>query len=218
MNGPDGVRNACVALLQEDLPERIPLLRTARNLDSARLPSVARDRIVSGERPSNVLSSAKGGSWVEVINPRKVRMRRVDIDDRGNPVYRSTWGMRVIVWAFARDWDVAIAARDNLMAACAGTLLEYPTLSRIPGDTGFLVNTSTVAEEAGPPYRIADDPQGARINPGTWCGGALIYQMDDESTLTEASTRPPWGEAEQITVTGAVAAPGQPIETQESGE
>lgn len=213
MNGPDGVRDQCVALLREDLPERIPLLREARGLDNSRLPDVARDRIVSGERPSNVLSSAKGGSWIEVINPRKVRMRQVDLDDRGNPVYRSTWGLRIIVWAFAREWDVSIAARDNLMAATTGSLLEYPTLSRTPGDSGYLVNINTITEEPGPPFRIADDPQGARVNPGVWTGGALIYQMDDESTLTEASTRPPLGEAEQITVTGGIAAPGEPIKT-----
>lgn len=215
MNGPDGVRDACVALLREDLPERIPLLREARNLDHARLPDVAADRISSAERVSNVLNGAKA-SWIEVINPRKVRMRQVDLDVRGNPVYRSTWAVRVIIWALAREWEVSIAARDNLMAACAGSLLEYPTLSRTPGDTGFLVNINTIVEEPGPPFRISDDTQGSRVNPRVWTGGALIYQMDDESTLTEASTRPPWGEAEQINVTGAVAAPGQPIETQEN--
>lgn len=214
MNGPDGVRDACVALLREDLPERIPLLRAARGLDSARLPDVARDRIVSGERPSNALTTA-GRSWIEVINPRKIRVRQVDIDPNGNPVYRTRWNLRIIVWALASSWEVSLAARDNLMAAVAGSLLEYPTLSRTPGDSGYLVNINTITEEPGPPFRIADDPQGARINPKVWTGGALIYQMDDESTLTEASTRPPWGEAEQINVTGAVAAPGQPITTQE---
>lgn len=214
MNGPDGVRNACVALLREDLPERIPLLRAARGLDEAHLPNVAPERIVSGERPSHVLTDA-GRSWIEVINPRKIGARQVDLDDRGNPVYRTRWGLRIIIWALASTWDVSIAARDNLMAAVTGSLLEYPTLSRTPGDSGFLVNINTIAEESGAPYRIADDPQGPRVNPRVWTGGALIYQMDDESTLTEASTRPPWGEAEQINVTGAVGAPGQPIPLQE---
>lgn len=216
MRGPDGVRDAVVALLKEDLPERIPLLRAARGLDSARLPDVAGDRIVSGERPSSVLTGGVA-SWIEVINPRKVRSRQIDLDERGNPVYRNTWGLRIIVWALAKEWDVSLAARDNLMAAVAGSLLEYPTLSRTPGDSGFLININTITEEPGPPYRIADDPQGARINPRVWCGGALIYQMDDESTLTEASTRPPWGAADQINVSGAVTAPGQPLDTQEDG-
>lgn len=217
MNGPDAVRDACVRLLREDLPERIPLLRTARGLDHARLPDVPAERISSAERPSNVLDGAQK-SWIEVINPRKVRTRQVDLDVYGNPVYRSTWGVRVIVWALALEWDVSIAARDNLMAAVAGCLLEYPTLSRTPGDTGYLVNINTLSEEPGAPIRMADAPQGARINPRVWTGGALLYQMDDESTLAEASTRPPWGEAEQITVTGEVAAPGQPIITETKDE
>lgn len=215
MNGPDGVRDACVALLREDLPERIPLLRAARGLDNARLPDVARDRIVSGERPSSVLTSA-GRSWIEVINPRKLRVRQVDLDQNGNPVYRTRWGVRVIVWALADHWDVSLAARDNLMSAVSASLLEYPTLSRTPGDSGFLVHIDTITEEPGTPFRISDDPQGARINPRVWTGGALVYQMDDESTLTEASTRPPWGAADTINVTGAVAAPGQPIDLEET--
>lgn len=202
-----------MALLREDLPQRIPLLRAARGLDSARLPDVAANRIMSGERPSNVLTGAES-SWIEVINPRKVRQRQIDLDERGNPVYRCTWGVRIIVWARARHWDVSIAARDNLMAAVAGSLLEYPTLSREPGDSGFLVNINTIVEEPGPPYRIADDPAGSRVNPRVWTGGALLYQMDDESTLTEASTRPPWGAADTITVQSGVTAPERPLTTE----
>lgn len=210
MHGPDGVRDACAALLREDLPERIPKLRAARGLDHARLPDVAGDRIVSAERPSNVLTGA-GHSWIEVINPRKLRARQIDMDQYGNPVYRFTWGVRVIIWALANHWDTSIAARDNLMAACTGSLLEYPTLSRAAGDTGFLVDINTIAEEPGPPLRIGDDTQGSRVNPKVWTGGALIYRMDDESTLTEASTRPPWGAADTINVAGGVTAPGLPL-------
>lgn len=215
MNGPDRPRDACAALLREDLPERIPLLRAARGLDHAHLPDVPAERIMSGERPSHVLTGASR-TWIEVINPRKIRARPVDLDQYGNIVYRTRWGLRVVIWAMANEWDVSIAARDNLMTAAAASLLEYPTLSRTPGDSGFLVVTDTITEEPGAPFRISDDPQGARINPRVWTAGALVYQVDDESSLTEASTRPPWGEAEQINITGAVAAPGQPIEMQEN--
>jgi hypothetical protein len=209
MHGPDAVRDKVAELLRWDLPRRIPLLREARQLDQRILPDLDPSRIVSGEKPDQVLTTASR-SWIEIINPRKLRTTALNLDENGNQVFRSRWALRIYAWALGTMWEEAIAARDALMSAMTSSLLEYPTLNttEVGGDTGFLVHIDTLTEEPGIPQRIKDSPK-------IWCPGALYYQMDDESSLTEASTRPPLGVAEEIIMTNTVVGPSTPF-TEES--
>lgn len=197
MRGADGVRDRIAELLAYETARKIPLLRVVWALDQSRAPDV--DQVVSGETPDNALTS-EGDVWVIVINPRLVRTTRVDIDDAGRPVYMTRYSCRVYVYAKGDDWEGAMAARDNVAAACRLALLEYPTLSAdVPGDTGYRLHENTYTEEFGEPSRL--NRAGGRV----WCGAVLTIELDCEETLADGSTRPPIGQVDSAALTDTEA-------------
>lgn len=206
VRGSDGVRDKVAELLGVEMPRKIPLLREAWNLDASHLPDL--DVITSGEASDNVLDS-RGKSWVEVINPRLLKTRRVDIDPAGRPVYRSRYSARIYVWALGRDWDTSKAARDNLAAAVRLSLIEYPTLTVLGGDTGWLLHEDTITEEYGEPQRI--NRRGSTGPARVWTAAVLSYEIDAEESTAVGSTRPPLGTNDTTTVTPYGYGPGVPF-------
>jgi hypothetical protein len=206
VRGADGVRDKVAELLAVEMPRKIPLLREAWDLDAAGLPDL--DVITSGEAADNTLDS-RGRSWVEVINPRLLRTRRVDIDPAGRPVYRSRYAARIYVWALGQDWGGAKTARDNLAAAVRLSLIEYPTLTILGGDTGWLLHEDTITEEYGEPQRInrRSTTGPARV----WAGAVLSYEIDAEESTADGSTRPPLGVNNDMIITPHGYGPGVPF-------
>lgn len=203
MRGADAIRDRLVALLKFEVARKVPLLRTVWDLTAATLPEI--DQLTSGEAPDRVLDS-KGDTWVCVINPRLLKMTRVDIKD-GLPVYLTRYSCRVYVWAKSDGWADAIAARDNLTVACRLALLEYPNLTAdTTGDTGYRLHENTYTEEFGEPLRLSN-PKGNRV----WSGAVLAIDADVQETLEDGSTRPPLGTADTLTVTVDAVGPGQPF-------
>jgi len=202
MRGPDGVRDRIAALLREVLPVKLPALRAAYAIGRAELPDV--DVVSSGEIPENVLSSL-GETWIEVVNPRLLAgMRRVDIDLHGYPVYRLRYACRVYVWALGADWDAAMRRRDMVVGAVRVTLLEYPCLQTMPGDSGVVVHEDTYVEEYGAPVRTPNDS--GRV----WASALCSIDLWSEESMADGALRPPIGEAaEPPTVTTTVIGPGE---------
>lgn len=206
MRGADGVRDKVAELLSLEVPRKVPLLREAWNLDAAALPDM--DVLVSGEAADNALDS-RGKSWVEVINPRLLKTRRVDIDPAGRPVYRSRYSARIYVWALAETWDGAKRARDNLAVVVRLSLIEYPTLTLAGGDSGWLLHEDTITEEYGEPQRVnrRSGSGPARV----WAAAVLSYEIDTEETTADGSTRPPLGVNNDTTITPLGYGPGTPF-------
>lgn len=205
MRGADEMRDKLAVLLQQALPRKIPLLRTAWNLDDAILPLVT--DITSGEPVDNALSSKKE-PWVLVINPRLLTTDQVDIDDTGLPVYNARYSCRIMTWALGADWDAAIAARDNLAAACRLCLLEWPNLEYGTfGNTNFRLHRNTYTEEFGVPLRTQGNSGGGRV----WAGAQLSVDVDREDGLADGSLRPPYGTANTVTPAAQAVGPAQPM-------
>jgi hypothetical protein len=210
VKGADGVRDQIVSLLQFEVARKVPLLRTAWDLQAVSMPEI--EQLVSGEPPDLVLDSS-GNTWVNVINPRFLSTRRVDIR-RGLPVYLTRYSCRVYVWSKSDSWAEAIASRDHLAVACRLSLLEYPNLSPgARGDTGYRLHENTYTEEFGEPFRVRN-PKGNRA----WAGAVLAIDADVEETLEDGSTRTPIGDPalpNTLTITAEAAGPGQPLPGEE---
>lgn len=194
MRGPDGVRNAIAAMLVEVMPIKIPLLREAYQIDQGGLPDL--DVVSSGEMPEQALTSI-GDTWAEVVNPRLLPgMQRVDIDPAGSPVYRMRYACRVYVWALGEDWDNAMLRRDMIAGAVRMSLLEFPTLTRAGGDTGYLVHEDTYTEEYGVPQRTPN------ASGRCWATALCSVDMWSEESMAEGRMVPPIGSVEHTPVIG----------------
>lgn len=205
MRGADEMRDKLATLLQQALPRKIPLLRTAWSLDNNSLPMVT--DITSGEPVDNALSSKKD-SWILVINPRLLTTDQVDIDPTGLPVYNARYSCRIMSWAIGADWDAAITARDNLAVACRLCLLEWPNLTYgVYGNTNFRLHRNTYTEEFGIPVRMQGNSGGGRV----WAGAMLSVDVDREDGMTDGSLRPPIGVANTLTPTAHAVGPDQPM-------
>lgn len=203
MRGADGVRDRIVELLKFEVARKVPLLRVAWDQTATTIPAL--DEIVSGESTDRALDS-RGQTWCVVINPRLLNTMRVGIVD-GLPEYLTRYSCRVYVWSKGANWAEAIAQRDNLAVACRLSLLEYPNLDpEARGDTGYRLHENTYTEEFGEPLRLGN-AKGGRV----WAGAVLAIDVDCQETIADGSTRPPIGEAEEISTTATVVGPGQPL-------
>lgn len=190
MRGADGVRDQLALLLASEMPRKIPLLRQARGWDSQALPDV--DRFVSGDAPDEVISANRGNNWVVVVNPRLLRMTQTgDYSPLSEPEYHLLYSCKVFLWANGRDWDGSIAARDHLAETARSCLVQYPTLSTDPGDTGYRLNVETYTEDFGVPSR---SPSGQRC----WAAAMLGVDVIVEEFLDDGSTLPALGTADTI--------------------
>lgn len=186
MRGPDGVRDRLAGLLGDVVPDKIAALRTAYGVGEESLPDLS--LVSSGEIPESLLSSL-GPTWCEVINPRLLPgLRRVDIDPAGYPVYQLRYACRVYLWVLAGDWPEAVAQRDMMVSTVRQVLLEYPTLQRTPGDSGFLLHEDTYTEEFGQPLRAPND------SGRTWASALLSIDLVTEESMADGALRPPIGE------------------------
>jgi hypothetical protein len=195
-HGVKAVRDAVARLLRADLPFRIDRMTQLWQLDRGQIPDP--DMITSGETPDNALDHRgttnegedKYGAWVEVITPRLLpRTRTVEVTARGSSVNRYRYSARLYVWTLAPSWAEAIDRRDRLAVAVRDSLFSYPTLAVPPavGDTGFLINSSTISEEYGEPHRIG------RGNTRVWAPALLTYEIDHEYDTEAITTRDDWG-------------------------
>lgn len=191
MLGADGVRNQMALLFASDMPRRIERLRLARGWGSEQLPDV--DAFLSGDVPDSELSSSQGKRvWVVVVNPRLIRLVATgDYSDAGDPEYHCTYSCRVFIRAKGDSWQLSEAARDHIAEAARATLLQYPTLSIEPGETGFRVVQATYGEDFGVPARVANGQ-------GAWAAAILTVDMLTEEYVTDGSTLPPVGRVEQV--------------------
>jgi hypothetical protein len=203
MRGPDGPREALCDLLIDVLPEKTERLRKAWQLDQGALPDVG--KIASGELPRRVVSEL-ADAWVEVINPRMLPgMRRVDISPSGDPVYHIRYACRIYVWTIGLDWDNSLARRDHVTAAVQMALLEFPTLARAGGDTGWLVLEETWSQEYGIP---APAPNSSGR---CWCSASLNVDVREESQLSAGRIRGPIGSANSTIISTGAVGPMEPI-------
>lgn len=203
MRGADGVRDKLAALLLSEVRTKIPLLRTAWSAYAVTIPNL--DEVVSGESPDMALDS-RGDTWVLVLNPRLLSVRRTDIID-GQPEYMSRYACRVYTWAKGNTWEHAISARDNLAAAVRLALLQYPNLdNKAQGDTGYRLYENTYTEEFGEPLRLTN-AKGRRV----WAGAVHAIDLDCQETLADGSTRLPIGTADTVTTNATVVGPTQPL-------
>ena len=202
-HGVKAVRDAVAALLVADLPKRIDRMTYLWQLDREAIPTPSADQITSGETPDNALDDRgttndgdeKYGAWVEVITPRLLpRTRTVDTTTKGGSVNRYRYSARIYVWTLAPRWSEAMDRRDRLAVAVRDSLFTYPTLAVPPavGDTGFLVNSSSISEEFGEPHRIG------RGNTRVWAPALLTYEIDHEYDTEAVTTLDDWGVFDRI--------------------
>lgn len=193
-HGVKAVRDRVAALLRAELPRRIERMTYLWQLDAGEIPDP--NRVTSGEKPDHALDNSgndreeQGAAWVEVITPRLLpRTRTVDITPRGSTVNRYRYSARLYVWTLAPTWDESMDRRDRLAVAVRDSLFSYPTLAIPPavGDTGFLVNSSSISEEYGEPHRIGSG------NTRVWAPALLTYEIDHEYDTEAVNTRDDWG-------------------------
>lgn len=203
-HGVKAVRDAVAALLVADLPGRIPRMEGYWSLQSGDIP--AADMITSGETPDQALDS-RSDAWIEVVTPRLLpRTKTVDLTPTGGSVNRYRYSARLYIWTLHTNWADALDRRDRLAVAVRDALFGYPTLAVPPvtGDTGFLVNTSTVSEEFGEPHRLG------KGNPRTWAPALLTFEIDHEYNTDAVTTRDNWGVFNQVNVRVVLMSKKQP--------
>lgn len=202
MRGANAVRDRIAILLASEMPRKIPLLREAWNLNADRLPDV--DHWVSGDIPEETVNGMAGAAWVVAVNPRLLRMVRTgDLSPAGDPEYHCRYACRVYVWTLGADWDTAIAARDNLTACARLSLAQYPTLTNMGGDTGYLMHEDTYTEDFGVPVRSS----GSRC----WAAAIMSVDVDVEEFIDAGSTVPALGVAETVDASAFAVGPDQPF-------
>lgn len=204
MRGADGVRDQMALLFASDMPRRIEKLRIARGWDAATLPDV--DKYVSGDVPDSELSSAQGHTvWLVVVNPRLIRIVATGaFSPAGETGYHTTYSCRVYIRTRGKDWQLSEQARDHVAEAARATLLQYPTLSTEPGETGFRIVQATYTEDYGVPSRVANGQ-------GAWAAAILAVDVLAEEYVDEGSTLPPLGELQQVETTSYAVGVEEPM-------
>lgn len=204
MLGADGVRDQMTRLFASDMPRRIERLRLARGWGADELPDV--DVFLSGDPPDSRQSSNEGHAvWVVVVNPRLIRIVATgDYSPAGEPEYHCTYSCRVFIRAKGSDWHLAEAARDHVAEAARATLLQYPTMSTEPGETGFRLVQATYGEDYGVPSRVAN-------NQGVWAAAILTVDVLSEEYVSEGSTLPPLGEMQEVSTSSYAVGVDEPM-------
>lgn len=204
MRGADGVRGQMTRLFASDMPRRIERLRLARDWGAELLPDV--DVFLSGDPPDSRQSSNEGNKvWVVVVNPRLIRIAATgDYSPAGEPEYHCTYSCRVYVRTKGADWQLSEAARDHIAEAARSTLLQYPTLSTEPGETGFRVVQATYNEDYGVPSRVPN-------NQGVWAAAILTVDVLSEEYVDDGSTLPPLGEMQEVDATSYAVGVDEPM-------
>lgn len=202
-HGVKAVRDAVAAMLVYDLPLRIDRMAYLWQLDREAIPVPDEAAITSGEAADNALTDTgitnegdqKSGAWIEVITPRLLpRTRTVEVTAKGGSVNRYYYSARIYVWCLAGKWAEAMDRRDRLATAVRDTLFSYPTLAVPPlvGDTGFLINSSSISEEYGEPVRMG------RGNTRVWAPALLSYEIAHEYDTDAVTTIDDWGSFQHI--------------------
>jgi len=200
VRGPNGVRDQLCDLLSKEVPRKIPLLRQAWSLPEKDLIGPEDVVFVSGDMPETTIKE----TTVNVVNPRLLTtVRTGDVNAQGEPEYHTTYSCRVYVWAISEDWPSAENARDNLVAACRLSFLQYPTLTQAGGDTGFRIEEGTYTEDSGVPSRV----NGSRC----WAAAILSVDVTAEEFIDDGSTRPGIGIADTVTPATTAVGPQQPL-------
>lgn len=182
-HGAKTVRDRVANLLRADLPPRIDMMCELWAIERATIAGP--DMVTSGEAADNVLDH-RGRTWIEVVTPRLMaNTETVGMDANGNMELRCRYQARIYVWGLSERWAEALDQRDRLMTAGRDSLLDFPTLAIPPatGDTGYLVSRDRMSEESPPPFRL---PSNKRV----WAGGSLVYEIIEEYTVGEPTTRP----------------------------
>lgn len=193
-HGVKAVRDQVAALLVADLPGRITDMTRLWALGEREIPQA--DMVTSGETPDNALDH-RGEAWIEVITPRLLpRTRTVGLTLTGGSVNRYRYSARIYVWTLADTWPDAMDKRDRLATAVQDALFDYPTLAVLPatGDTGFLINSSSISQEFGEPYRARQKGGSPRV----WAPALLSYEIDHEWGTTDITTRPDLGRFDSV--------------------
>lgn len=201
MRGPEGARDWLAQFLADGLPRKIPALREAYSYGDGDLPDV--NTISSGEKPDNQITNM-GNTWVEVVTPRLVTSRVIDLTPYG-PQWANTYAMRLYVWALAPSWAESIARRDRVSGAVRALLWEFPTLTLEGGDTGARVEHAGWSEEYGTPARAGN------ASGRTWAAGVLSFEMIIEETNEQGALRPPIGNNERTVIGTDVVGPYEPF-------
>lgn len=210
MRGAEALQQAIIDHLAFELDRKIPLLRSAWNLDSLILPSMA--KVVAGETADEAITSLDDGAatWAVVTVPRLLRTRPVDVDSAGRFIHMGRYSCQIGVWVRHADWNAVRALRDRMAAACRLCLLEYPSLdSRNAGDSGRRLVVGSYSEQFGVPIRI-------RNKSVAWAGALLLFEAEVEESLADGSTRPPLGESQALVTTAAAVGPTSPLLDEEA--
>lgn len=204
MRGADGVRDQLALLFASDMPRRIEKLRIARGWDATLLPDV--DVFLSGDVPDSELNSNQGHKiWVVVVNPRLIRITATgDFSPAGDAEYHSVYSCRVFIRARGDDWNSSEQARDHIAEAARATLLQYPSLSTEPGETGFRMVQATYGEDYGTPSRVANGQ-------GAWAAAILTVDVLTEEYVDDGSTLPPLGEMREVETTAYAVGVTEPM-------
>lgn len=191
-------------LFASDMPRRIERLRAARGWSAAELPDV--DVFLSGDVPDSQLNSTQGHkTWVVVVNPRLIRQVATgDYSPAGDPEYHFTYSCRVFIRTRGEDWQLSEAARDHVAEAARATLLQYPTLSTEPGETGYRTVQTTYGEDYGIPTRVANGQ-------GAWAAAILTVDTLTEEYVDDGSTLPPVGEVLSVDTTSYAVGVQEPM-------
>lgn len=204
MRGADGVRDQMTLLFASDMPRRIERLRIARGWDAGQMPDV--DAFLSGDVPDSEVSANKGHrTWLVVVNPRLIRIVATgDFSPAGDAEYHCTYSCRVYIRAKGENWQLSEQARDHVAEAARATLLQYPTLSTEPGETGFRVVQATYNEDYGMPSRVANGQ-------AAWAAAILTADVLSEEFVDDGSTLPPLGEIREVETTSYAVGVNEPM-------
>lgn len=197
--GPAGVRNDIVAFLRVWYPQHVLACRAAWGLTKAQLPVPVSKPTEPREDAYLPREPAALDRWpmIAVTTGRRTTARgRGDISDDGDPIYESTYPVRVWSWVRTEGANATQDMRDYMASALMVTLVSHVNL----GTNGRLRLTPTTMVTD---FSAVEKVNGERFVAGSYVG----FDVSATETLTDRLAHPqqqPRDTVSDVTVTATV--------------
>lgn len=180
MRGPRAVRAAAAACVLAALPPRLAAARAAWGLTVEQLPDPA---LVLPHVPDNLDHRVP----LVAVNSGRMTTRPIDFTAVGDPVYRSTYPVRIYAWVKHEGHEECQSMRDDF-----GTVLRLTVLSQLTLATDGWI---TVAPETV----VMDFSEVEHVKGDRFIGGVYVgFEVRATETLTDRLAAP--GEGPRATV------------------
>lgn len=201
MRGPAGARRGVSEFLRSVLPSHLEACRGAWGLREAQLPAPVsepddpRKDAYFDREPANI------DRWPLVaVTSARMTQRATDFSAAGDPMYQSTYPMRVYSWVKTKGFDATQTMRDDYGTAIRICALSYVNLADPSGR--FTVVPSTV---------VMDFSAVAAVNGDRFVAGSYVgFDLRVTETLTDRLALPggqPRDTVNLVTATGTPLPP-----------